>query len=356
MKRRDFLRNSLVGLGAALGGGMPFGATLSTLAQEDVPGDDMMSLPVKGGILNVHDPVVIKHEDYYYLYHTGTGIPIKRSQDMITWGVARGGNVFQSEPEPFEYVPGATNIWAPDISFWNDRYHLYYSVSTFGSSHSAIGLATNTTLNYDDEAYEWVDHGIVIKSSSSSNWNAIDPNLVIDEDGEPWMVFGSHWSGIKMIKIDYETGLQSEEDTTLYDIASRAVHPRAIEAPFIIYREPWYYLFVSFDQCCSGINSTYNVRVGRSESVTGPYEDRDGVPMMEDGGTPLLWWEEGRGRYRGPGHNGIFTDDGQDYIVYHAYDAVQGGTPTLRIDPLQYDEEGWPFVASMLPEADEDES
>ena len=73
--------------------------------------------------------------------------------------------------------------------------------------------------------------------------------------------------------------------------------------------------------------------------------------MMEDGGTPLIWWEEGGGRYRGPGHNGIFTDDdGQDYIVYHAYDAVQGGTPTLRIDPLQYDDEGWPFVASMQPE------
>jgi arabinan endo-1,5-alpha-L-arabinosidase len=169
----------------------------------------------------------------------------------------------------------------------------------------------------------------------------------MDADRNPWLAFGSHWSGIKMIRLDYETGKQSTEDDTLYSLASRAVHPRAVEAPFIVHRNDTYYLFVSFDQCCQGIRSTYNVRVGRSETITGPYVDRDGVPMMEDGGTQILFANE---RYRGPGHNAIYSEDDQDYIVYHAYDAVQGGIPTLRIDPLEWDEDGWPFVPGMEAE------
>lgn len=342
MKRRDFLRSGIIGFGALIGSQIPGLSSLPALAQN---AQEDMSIPVKGAILNVHDPVMIKHGDYYYIYHTGIGIHVKRSKDMVEWRIARGGPIFQRMPEEaYEYVPGAENIWAPDISFFNDRYHIYYSVSTFGSSRSAIGLVTNTTLDPDDDDYKWVDHGIVIKSDHSDNFNAIDANLILDTDDQPWLVFGSHWSGIKMIRLDYETGKQSTEDTTLYDIASRAEHPRAIEAPFIIHRDGYYYLFVSFDQCCNGIHSTYNVRVGRSENVTGPYVDRDGVDMMNDGGTQIM---SSTGRWRGPGHNAIFNEDGQDYIVYHSYDMVQGGTPSLRISPLVWDEEGWPSVPGM---------
>lgn len=342
MRRTTFLRTSLIGLVAALGCLLFSGITS---AQEQT---GSMALPIEGAIMNIHDPVMIKHDDYYYLFSTGVGVPIKRSPDLLTWRVARGGTVFQGNPEePFAYVPGATDIWAPDISYYNDRYHLYYSVSTFGSNRSAIGLATNVTLDYESDDFEWIDHGIVVKSDYSDNFNAIDPNLVLDADGMPWLVFGSHWSGIKMIRLDLETGKQSSEDDTLYDIASRAVHPRAIEAPFIIQRGDYYYLFVSFDQCCQGTTSNYNVRVGRSEAITGPYVDRDGVPMMEDGGTQILFPQ---GRWRGPGHNGIITVDEQDYILYHSYDRVQGGVPTLRIDPLMMDEDGWPYVPGMVPE------
>lgn len=306
-------------------------------------------MKLTGAILNVHDPVIIKQDDSYYLFCTGVGIPVRRSPDLHDWKVARGGTVFQSQPEEaFAYVPGADNIWAPDISYYNNRYHLYYSVSTFGSNHSAIGLATNETLHYDDENFKWVDHGIVVKSQSSDFYNAIDPNLILDADGNPWLVFGSHWGGIKMIRLDLETGKASTEDETLYSVAARSVHPRAIEAPFIIYRNNYYYLFVSFDQCCQGTASSYNVRVGRSESITGPYVDRDGVPMMEDGGTQITFPTQ---RYRGPGHNAIYRENEQDYIVYHAYDAVQGGTPSLRIDPLEWDDAGWCYIPGMSAEA-----
>lgn len=311
-----------------------------------------MDINLDGAIRDVHDPVMIKDGDDYFIFHTGNGIPVKRSDDMMEWRVADDATVFNSVPEEaHEWVPGATNIWAPDVSYFNDRYHLYYSVSTFGSSRSAIGLATNTTLDSEADDYEWIDHGIAVSSDHDSNYNAIDANLVLDADGNPWLTFGSHWSGVKMVRLDDETGKQSEEDDRLYDLASRAEHPRAVEAPFMIYREPYYYLFVSFDQCCQGINSTYNVRVGRSEEITGPFVDRDGVDLMEDGGTQITFPDE---QYVGPGHNAIFREDDQDFIVYHAYDKARGGTPTLRIAALEYDEEDWPYVPGMEPPEPDD--
>lgn len=350
MKRRDFLKSVVLSSTTLAGNSL---LASSALTQDDDQGDnadETIVLNLDGAILNVHDPVLIKQDDSYYLFCTGVGIPVRRSTDMQVWRIARGGSVFQSMPEEaYAYVTGADNIWAPDISFYNDKYHLYYSVSTFGSNHSAIGLATNKTLHYDDEDFEWVDHGIVFKTDAPDFYNAIDANLALDADGVPWMAFGSHWGGIKMIRLDYKTGKQSADDDTLYSLAARSVHPRAIEAPFIVHRGDYYYLFVSFDQCCNGIHSTYNVRVGRSEAITGPYEDRDGVAMMEDGGTQILF---AQGRWVGPGHNAIYREDDQDYIVYHAYDTVQGGTPTLRIDPLEWDDEGWPFVPGMEAEAE----
>lgn len=151
-----------------------------------------------------------------------------------------------------------------------------------------------------------------------------------------------------MIRLDYETGKRSSEDETLYSLAARAVHPRAVEGPFMIRRGEYYYLFVSFDACCRGTDSTYNVRVGRSSSITGPFVDRESVPMMDDGGTQITFPTS---RYRGPGHNAILRENDQDFIVYHAYDSVQGGTPTLRISPLEWDDDGWPFIPGMNAES-----
>ncbi len=342
INRRKFLKSGLIALGAVFGSRLAF---LNPVVQAQ--GDS--ALDVSGAILNVHDPVMIKHGDMYYLYCTGGGIPVRRSSDMLDWRLARGGLPFPQMPEEaFAYVPDATNIWAPDISFYNDKYHLYYSVSTFGSNHSAIGLTTNPTLDPDDENFEWADQGIVVRSQRSDFYNAIDANLVLDEDDTPWLSFGSFWGGIKLVQLDYETGKVAEsedgEAPELISLATREENSRSVEAPFIIRRHGYYYLFVSFDFCCQGINSTYNVRVGRSENVTGPYLDRDDVPMMEGGGTQITFPTN---RYIGPGHNSIFTEDEQDYIVYHAYDAYQGGTATLRIEPLEWDDDGWPSIAGI---------
>lgn len=344
--RRELLRRGLITIGAAL-------SSAWLQAGRVAHAQGSAAVDVKGAILNVHDPVMIKHEDRYYLFCTGGGIAMRRSTDMIDWRIARGGLVFPELPEEaFAYVPEAQDLWAPDISYYNDRYHLYYSISTFGSNHSAIGLATNPTLDPDDEDFAWTDHGIVVKSQRSDFYNAIDANLVLDEDEVPWLSFGSHWGGIKLVQLDYETGkvIETEdgEQPELISLATREDNNRAVEAPFIIRRNGYYYLFVSYDACCQGINSTYNVRVGRAEIITGPYVDRDGVDMMAGGGTQITFPTN---RYKGPGHNAIFSENGQDYIVYHAYDGFQGGTPTLRIEPLEWDANDWPSIVGVeIPE------
>jgi len=192
-----------------------------------------------------------------------------------------------------------------------------------------------------------VDQGEVLRSKPGDKWNAIDPNLVLDENGEPWLVWGSFWQGIWMRKIDRSTGLLDQNDSTVHHLADRSTGPdntTAIEGPFIISRNGKWYLFVSFDQCCQGIASTYNVRVGRSDSLTGPYVDRNNVPLTEGGGTLIL---SAYGQWKGPGHNGILLEDGTYWMVYHAYDAKQIGIPKLRIESISWDSNGWPSLPSQ---------
>lgn len=286
----------------------------------------------------MHDPVIASDDGKYYLYTTGSGVPVRCSDDLHEWKLC--GAVFWRLPEwAREQVPGVTDIWAPDVSKHGDGYRLYYSLSTFGSNTSAIGLASATILDPRSEEQEWVDEGLVIASGPGDDFNAIDPNLVVDREGKHWLAFGSFWTGIKLLALDPETGKPADDEPELISIARRPEGPGAVEAPFIIERDGYYYLFVSFDQCCRGVDSTYNIRVGRSREVTGPYVDREGTPLLEGGGTLLL---ASQGRWRGPGHNAVFQDESGEKLVYHAYDAEFGGVPTLRIVPLVWDDEGWP--------------
>ena len=305
---------------------------------------------LRGDIRQVHDPTIIKAGDTFYLFSTRAGIAVRCSTDLITWRLC--GDVFAHLPAwAVKDVPGLRGLWAPDISYFNGKFHLYYSVSTFGSNRSSIGLATNQTLDPGSAGYRWEDLGKVISSEAGDDWNAIDPNIVIDEADEPWLAFGSFWSGIKMRKIDRATGRLSAKDTNLYSLASRpraADLPGAIEAPLIIRSRGYYYLFVSFDLCCRGVNSTYNIRVGRSRRVTGPYVDREGRAMMEGGGTLIV---AGGERWRGPGHCAILRDAGNDKLVYHAYDSEAGGVATLRINPIVWDDAGWPMVQASKSSA-----
>lgn len=303
-------------------------------------------LEPEGFVQRTHDPVIAHENDTYYVFSTGSGIPFICSKDKIVWEFC--GRVFTKNPLWTRDVnPNLADIWAPDISYYRDQWHLYYAVSTFGSQNSAIGLATNVTLDPNSPDYEWVDHGQVLRSKPGDPWNAIDPNLVLDESGEPWLAWGSFWEGIWMHKIDAATGQLDENDSTNHHLANRSTGPdntTAIEAPFIISRDGKWYLFVSFDQCCQGVASTYNTRVGRSDKLTGPYVDRAGVPLTEGGGTRLL---SAYGQWKGPGHNGILVENGTYWIVYHAYDANQIGIPKLRIESISWDSEGWPSLPSQ---------
>ena len=303
--------------------------------------------PVGGTMGRVHDPVMTKEGGTYYVFSTGPGITVHTSKDMRTW--QRAGRAFD-KPIPWTSttIPGSTDFyWAPDISRSNGRWRLYYSVSTFGRNRSAIGLATNATVDSTRPDYAWKDEGIVFESHPSDDFNAIDPNVATDAKGQPWLAFGSFWSGIKLMRLDPKTGRPAEVTPKIFSLASR---PRggeirgAIEAPFIIRHGRYYYLFASFDFCCRGVNSTYNVRVGRSKAITGPYLDRDGVNMMDGGGTKLLW---GAGRWRGPGHNAVFHAGNTDWLVYHAYDTEDRGAPKLRIERMRWTADGWPEAPSM---------
>lgn len=308
------------------------------------PCADVYVNPLKGST-GVHDPVMIKQDSTWYIFYTGDYIPVKASRDRMNWRELPA--VFSQCPGWFKtYVPenDGKNCWAPDISFRDGKYWLYYSVSTFGSRISAIGLATTPTLDTLSATFGWTDHGMVIRSDNSKRYNCIDPNVFVDTGGKVWLVFGSWSSGIEMTELDAQSGKPVSEAPQVTSLASRA-NGLGIEAPFIIRKGDFHYLFVSWDNCCKGVNSTYNIRVGRSPEVTGPYTDKTGKPMTSGGGTLV---DDGDERWIGPGHNAIFTENDTVFLVNHAYDAYDGGNPKLMIRPLYWDEEGWPTIDSSL--------
>ena len=299
------------------------------------------------GNVIVHDPTMIKADGVSYVFSTGDhrygqgNIQIRKSADMETWSLV--GVVCSKQPDwiAAELGTAPPNLWAPDITFFNGRYHLYYAGSTFGSNNSVIGLATSATLDPESPDYEWRDEGMVVRSRTAFDWNAIDPNVAFDENDTPWLSLGSCWSGIKMQRLDASTGKLSAEDTELYDLAFRSSGP--IEAPAIIRRGDSYYLFVSFDFCCRGLDSSYRIMVSRAEQITGPYLDRAGKPMMEGGGTLLL---DSRGRYHGPGGQAVVLDDGVYRLVHHYYDREEQGAAKLQIQDLSWTADGWPEVGA----------
>ena len=299
----------------------------------------------------VHDPVAIESEGTYYIYNTGRGIASWKSNDLKNWQFMKP--VFDVSPEwAKKEVPKFDgNIWAPDISFHNGQYFLYYSISSFASNRSCIGVATNVTLNPSDPRYKWVDHGKVIESvPGRDNWNAIDPNLVFDENGKPWLMFGSFWGGLKMVQLTDDL-LSIAKPEAWYTVASRQRDKMldetdpgdaSIEAPFVFRKGKYYYLFASFDLCCRGEKSNYNVRVGRSEKLAGPYIDKEGKSMLHGGGTLIAGSDE---QFYGKGHNSVYTFGSTDYMFLHGYEKTYRGRPTLLIYKLNWDNEGWPYIS-----------
>jgi arabinan endo-1,5-alpha-L-arabinosidase len=291
--------------------------------------------PVRGPA-QTHDPSMIRLTDgSWEVFATHHGIDMYRSPDRVNWhytGQALPGGAAWADA----YQPGgAKDLWAPDVSYHHGTYYLYYAVSSFGSNNSAIGLATSRTALPGS----WTDHGLVYASATTDDFNAIDPGLLVDAQGRWWLSFGSFWSGIKAIQLDQATG-KPRTGATLHALAQRPP-PDAVEGAYIVRHERYYYLFASYDKCCQGLDSTYKIRVGRSTSPVGPFDDRSGRAMTDDGGTLLL---ATHGSIIGPGGQSVLHSPGHDYLVYHYYNGRDAGTPRLAVNTLNW-AAGWPTVA-----------
>ncbi len=248
-------------------------------------------------------------------------------------------------------VPGYRgHTWAPDIIYHNGLWHLYYSCSTFGKNGSAIGHAVNKTLDPASPNFKWEDKGVVIVSHRNiDNWNAIDPNVIIDKRGCPYMAYGSFWDGIQLVQLS-EQDMQTPitKPVTIARRLGKAVEldkikfaqepAGVIEAPFIIKRGKYYYLFLSFDYCCRGENSTYKTVYGRSKKITGPFFDKEGMPMEYGGGSCLYGPDESNFVI---GHCSVYEINGEYYFISHAYLKEHNGRSKLFVRKLKFDRTGW---------------
>ena len=285
----------------------------------------------------VHDPVMTKQGDTYYVFCTGKGITIKTSTDRANWKFS--GSVFE---EPLSWwkndIPEQDgNIWAPDIQFRDGKYYLYYSVSAWMNFNSSIGFATNTTLDPKDPIYKWIDGGMIINAvKGGEGVNCIDPNVFVDDNGKVWLFYGSYKAGLRLVELDRKTGkLKSDKAKPIVITTSLG------EGVFVIKAQGWYYIFASRGRCCAGIESTYNVVVGRSKNVKGPYLNKEGKSWVNNDCSSFLV-----GNYEEPGrgHNGFFTENDTTFIVYHAYTRSANGASLLNIKPVYLDNKDWPTM------------
>lgn len=336
----------------------------------------------------VHDPVMALGEDgRYYIFSTGMGISVMSSSDLEVWRKEKpvfGREDLQWAHDSIKGFRG--HVWAPDICRRDGKWWLYYSCSTFGKNRSAIGVATNKTLDPTSSDYKWEDLGpVIVSHPHKDKWNAIDPNFITDhETGEEYLTFGSFWDGIQLVplqdgRIKTEGGKQVRPKTiarriainrtatttvpdgspsglTRVDTEAGAPHDHepgkaadgvkgekpenAIEAPFIIYNEGYYWLFVSWDYCCRGKNSTYRTVYGRSRSITGPYLDMAGKDMAQGGGTLLIGPSD---EFYGIGHCSVYRVvrlENEWYFVAHAYDASKNGNAHLFMKKLTFSTDG----------------
>lgn len=304
----------------------------------------------------VHDPVMAYEDSTYYLFATGMGIQKMTSKDRRNWTVHSEPVMSVIPKWTHDSVPGFRNhVWAPDVINWHGRWWLAYSCSTFGKNGSAIGLLSTRSLAFPI----WNDEGCIVSSKDKrDNWNAIDPNFVIDDDDNPWLVWGSFWDGIQLVRLDtamhmakgekprtiarrYAPGFKPSEPNP----TSKFAGPNAIEAPFVFKHGGYYYLFVSWDYCCRGSKSNYRVAVGRSQHVAGPYLDKEGKDMTQGGGT--LFLEGDKTEFEAAGHCAVYHFGDEDLFICHGYSVTQNGTSVLIQRPVSWTADGWPTIEKV---------
>ena len=314
--------------------------------------DPLATDSLTGDTQSVHDPSIIRQGSTSYAFTTdvlglppGNYLPIRCSQGKIAWTAC--GSIFPNAMPAWVIakVPGIVGLWAPDISYFNGEYHVYYAGSTLGSQQSVIGLVTNTTLDPNDPAYHWVDQGEVLQSHPGDDFNAIDPNILIDTDGSVWMTYGSYWSGIKQRQIDPSTGMLLASNQTRYNLAARPGVPTdPIEGSSLVHHGNYYYLFVSIDFCCNRDIATDNYKeaVGRSSSPHGHFVDEKGTPMMNGGATVLL---QSDSTWNAPGGGTAYLDatDGDSLIVFHALNMPENGALYFWLKSIDWVND-WPVI------------
>jgi arabinan endo-1,5-alpha-L-arabinosidase len=326
--------------------GSAFGLTLVLLSA--APTYAAEAQPQMMGDVRIHDPSVIEIGGQFVAVGTGEqgqthgAIHVKTSLDGVKW--ADAGLIGQGPPAWARATLGfqPLNVWAPSISRRGNTAFLYTCLSSFGHNTSAIGLMTNTASNPLKPSEGWQDQGLVLMSKDGDDFNAIDPFRVDSSDGRAYLAFGSFWSGIKLSELNPETGKLIRTDAPRIALASR--HGGAIEAASILERDGKFYLFVSFDQCCKGVASTYNIRVGRADRIEGPYRDKDGKAMLEGGGSLVL---ATTGRFIGPGGQEAVRTSKGDWLAYHYYDGDAAGAAKLQFSPIIWTADGWPELGPV---------
>jgi arabinan endo-1,5-alpha-L-arabinosidase len=305
----------------------------------------VLAVPVVAldGQPGLHDPsTVIVENGKYYVYATGNGLPMSISDDGWTW--RRAGGVMQAvpggKPGPDVIARGGNNTWAPDVIRVGDKYFLYYSAPGT-QPKSAIGLLVGKTLDPQSPDYKWTDAGPVVWSDGVEDSNAIDPGVLRDPtNGALWLTYGSYFGYIRLVQLNPNTGTRLYPDRKPVNIAINS------EASIMIFRDGWYYLLVTHGSCCSGANSSYNIRMGRARKVTGPFLDNMGIDLLQGGGKLFLG---SGGRYVGVGHFGVLDlgDGVQKFSCHYEADLDRGAVSVLDIRPLLW-RDGWPAAGENV--------
>ncbi|MDG2049154.1 MAG: arabinan endo-1,5-alpha-L-arabinosidase [Myxococcota bacterium] len=310
-----------------------------------------------GGATPIHDPSIIEENGTYYVFSSDRLGGFYSSDNLRDW--KHEGNLFEQIPDWLKQaIPAADHIGSPDISYYQGQYVLFYQSHESETCNAATGLATSATLDPQNPRSLWIDHGLILRSrpffddikvwcgDDQATFNAIDPHFFVDQTGKPWLLVGSTIGGIRLVELEPET-LRPRPGSRYQMVAQRWLlqEDPVIEAPSIFYKDGFYYLMVSFNHCCQGENTRYQIRMGRSRNVTGPYLDKQGRRLDLGGGTLVL---DGDPPWIGTGHSEVFSDGGKEWLVHHAKDANRNYQPSLNIRELRWDTDGWPSACQAL--------
>ena len=285
-----------------------------------------IALALDGQVV-IHDPsTVVSCDGKLYTYGTGGSSLV--SDDGWTW---RAG------------TPLPRRGLAPDVIHLGDRYYVYVAANIGAQPRAAVNMIWSKTLDPSSPDYKWEDGGVVASSDGIEDSNAIDPGVFLDPaDGKLWLTYGSYFGYIRLVELDPKTGKRVNANDKPRDLAINC------EASDMMFHDGWYYLLATHGSCCRGADSGYNIRMGRSRHVTGPFLDADGIDMIQGGGKLLIG---SAGRLIGPGHFGLIDlgEGVQKFSLHWEADLDRGGASVLDIRPLLW-RDAWPVAGENLKE------